>query len=168
MMSDSSITAPNGAEILNDSLLFSRHTQKEKIILLKNKIKNIQYYFNKSNSTYSASIILNSGEILNEDNVELLPDSSISYGVDKFESLPLNKIKKVSCKNNELGTVSGFLIGSVSGFIAGLITTYILTVNNHLTPSSPSPIIYMPIIGCIIGTILGGVQGYKYTYQFNP
>ena len=172
LINDSSISACNGAEVLNDSLLFSMQTQKEKVILLKNKIKNIRFYFNKTNSSYSANIILNSGEILNEDNIELLPDSSISYEVDKFDSLPLNKVKNISYQNKSLGASLGFVYGIPVGYLTGNLLK-VLFSNPVGRGGAGSNIQYnllltglvsVPVIGLIIGMI----NGYTYNYQFSP
>ena len=167
LINDSSFVASGGAEVVNDTLLSAAQNKKERIILLKNKIKNIQFYYDKSNGTYSAKIVLNSGAVIKEDNVELLPDSSVSYEVYKYDSLPLNKIKKVSYKNNLLGACLGFLIGSTTGFLAGgLVMASISGKESGLTPTYY--FLSIQTIGSIAGIIWGGMQGYTYVYQFNP
>jgi hypothetical protein len=172
LINDSSISASNGAEVLNDSLLFSLQTQKGKVILLKNSIKNIRFYFNKTNSSYSANIILNSGEILNEDNIELLPDSSISYGVDKYESLPLNKVKNISYQNKSLGALLGFIYGIPAGYLTGnlLYRLFSNPIGRGGAGSNAQYNLFLTglVSVSVIGLIIGLVNGYTYIYQFNP
>ncbi|MHB9004813.1 MAG: hypothetical protein ACYC6C_12285 [Coriobacteriia bacterium] len=155
-------------QISNDSLIYLDKIQKEQAIFKKRDIKNVTFYYNRDKACYSANISLKNGEELNEDNIELLPDSSIKFIVYKniTKQIPLSNIKEVSYKNHWLGVPFGFLPGTIVGFIIG----YWIDYNNPGTNSTVGDQIAIPIgtvLGLMVGSIWGWLNGWDYTYQFN-
>jgi len=109
------------------------------------------------------------------DDIKILPDSSIEY--TKWENvygekISLKKVKEVSYKNHWLGIPPGFLIGAVSGIATAF--TIIIVIIKAFKPSDTQPndfnlpIIITPTLYSLIGSIWGYMNGYTYTYQFNP
>ncbi|MGA7721955.1 MAG: hypothetical protein WCA84_12375 [Ignavibacteriaceae bacterium] len=165
---DSTFTAASGALISNDSLVIIMQSQREEK-LSRNEINSIKYSGSVI-TNLSDTVFLKDGSEAIAKKINIISDSSIIVVVSESSKayFPINKIRTISYKNNFIGSLVGFLPGSILGFITGLIVTDYLTVNNDDTPKTPSPLLYMPIIGSITGIIWGWNVGWVYTYQFNP
>jgi hypothetical protein len=167
MTNDSNFILLTEVKILNDTLIDFYDLQKDKYTIKKSEIKDIQFYFNQSTASYSADIRLNNGSEIKEDNIILLPDSSIQFSKSKkiYRDLPVSKIKTISYKNHFLGSLSFFGIGLCAGGVIGGIYQAIGT--GYSTPIG-TPVLLSTALGAIFGSIYGGLEGYTYTYQFNP
>lgn len=118
---------------------------------------------------------MTNGKEIKGDDIKILPDSSIEY--TKWENvygekISLKKVKEVNYKNHWLGIPPGFLIGAVSGIATAF--TIIIIIIKTIKPSDTQPndvnlpIIITPTLYSLIGSIWGYMNGYTYTYQFNP
>ncbi|MHB8337527.1 MAG: hypothetical protein ACYDEE_08930 [Ignavibacteriaceae bacterium] len=174
LMNDSSFTIDNGAIIIRDTLYalgFRTHKKFGSIAI--SKIKKIGYI---ASDYKSANLLLTNGEQIRVGDISIANDT-MEYSVTKeiltrTKVALLDGIKEVNYKNHWLGIPSGFLIGAVSG----IATTYIISLiikktvkdENIQTDDFYYSIITVPPLGSLIGTIWGWLNGYTYTYQFNP
>jgi hypothetical protein len=166
---DSSFTNINGAKILNDTLYYfgkEFNSAEKKFSLLDTKEIN---YSNLSHT--SATLILNSGEIYKAEDIKTTQDSI--YFVVTNEVIvqagivPVDKIWKISYKNHWLGIPGGFILGSLGGLITGLLVEDTIPADNANQDRALAVIIGTPL-GALIGSIIGWIDGYSYTYIFNP
>ena len=173
LLNDSSFSSPYGAIISDDSLL-TINIIKHKTKLERSSIKEIKDYYKTDFAHPLHKIILANGNELKENDIQILPDSSIEYTQTENvygERISLKKVKEVNYKNHWLGIPLGFLIGAVSGIATAL--TIIIIIVKTLKPSDTQPndvnypIIIAPTLYSLIGIIWGYMCGYTYTYQFN-
>ena len=169
LSNDSSFSVPYGA-IIADSLLTITNI-KHTVRLRHSSVKEIKEYYDTDFTYPLHEVILTNGKELKGD-IRILPDSSIEYTVREnvYEKIPLKKIKEVYYKNHWLGIPSGFLIGAVSGFGVSYILDQFVNRNDSDKRSSKNIFIYFAGIplGAMTGMIWGWINGYSYTYQFNP
>ncbi|MGA7720342.1 MAG: hypothetical protein WCA84_04120 [Ignavibacteriaceae bacterium] len=168
---DSSFIATQGANVSNDSLTYHTMVQKEEAIN-KADIKDIKYY-GTDMTNLSATILLNNGESATAKNITLSPDSSINAVLfeSRTERLPILKIKEVSYVNHSTGTLMGVLLGIPVGLLTELIIRPAFFENskgNSVSNSSNTILNVISILCPVVGGIIWGEKGYKYTYQFNP
>ncbi|MCL5030164.1 MAG: hypothetical protein M1480_14230 [Bacteroidetes bacterium] len=168
---DSSFASPEVSKISNDTLFFVSQIKDEMIRIKHDEIKDIQYY-GSDMLNLSAVILLKNGEKLNAENVNLISDSSInaSYKKHIYGFLPLRKIKEVSFKNHWLGVPARLAIGTISGFGIGffVVNGIIGQQNINGQDEDLSIIGGLSAIGLAVGSVWGWIEGYNYTYQFNP
>lgn len=169
LTNDSSFTTLNGASISNDSLIFISQIKKEKIIIEPGEITNIKYY-GIDMSNLSALILLKNGEEIKAENVSLISDSSINATVKKtiYEFIPLKNVREVSYKNHWLGVPIRLFNGTVGGFVIGLISSHVFVNQNEQSDAAIYVGWGITAIGLVAGGIWGWIEGYNYTYQFNP
>jgi hypothetical protein len=168
LSSDSSYTY-SGAEIVNDTLYCINNENEiiNKIILLSD-IKEIKY--SGSNFT-KGSILLKDGESFEADEININNDTvSFSY-INSINilncSISINRVKEISYKNHWMGIPGGLIPGFICGLGGGfLIGDTIPTDRAHL--DKYLAIVYGPILGVIIGSVWGWLNGRIYTYKFNP
>jgi len=169
-INDSSLTINNGAVIENDTLYsigYRLDKRYERIAL--SEIKKINY----TGSDYkSANLLLKNNDQINAGDINIANDT-MEYSVTKkilmrTEVAPLDKIKEASYKNHRLGIPGWFLAGTGLGIIVGAI---IFVSRNNGSPDNA----YMTLnsfltipFGSFVGIIWGWIDGYNYTYQFNP
>ena len=173
-VNDSSLTIDNGAIIIRDTLYalgFRTHKKFGSIAI--SKIKNIDYI---TSDYKSANLLLTNGEQIRAGDISIANDT-LEYSVTKkiltrTKAALLDVIKEVNYKNHWLGIPSGFLIGAVSGIATTYLISLIIKKNvkdYHIqTNDFYYSIITVPPLGSLIGTIWGWLNGYTYTYQFNP
>ncbi|MHB1685991.1 MAG: hypothetical protein ACYCVH_01215 [Ignavibacteriaceae bacterium] len=173
LSNDSSFSVPYGAIISDDSLLTITNI-KYTVRLRHSSVKEIKDYY-ETDFTYPLhEVILTNGKELKGDDIRILPDSSIEYTVRENvygEKIPLKKVKEVNYQNHWLGIPLGFLIGAVSGFGVSYILDHQFVNKNDPDKQSQQNInIYIAGIplGALTGIIWGWLNGYTYTYQFNP
>ena len=172
LSNDSSFSVPYGAILSDDSLLTITNI-KHTVKLRHSSVKEIKEYYDTDFTYPLHEVILTNGKELKGDDVRILPDSSVEYTVrgNVFgEKIPLKKVKEVNYKNHWLGIPSGFLIGAVSGFGVSYIIAQFVNRNDPEKRSSENIYIFfagLPL-GALTGTIWGWINGYSYTYQFNP
>lgn len=173
LLNDSSFSVPYGAVIANDSLLTILNI-KHNVRLDHNSIKEIKDYYNTDFAHPLHEIILRNGSELKGDNIKILPDSSVEYTIWENvygKNISLKKVKGVNYKNHWLSIPSGFLIGALSGVAAAY--TIISIINKAVKDKDTQIreggyfILSVPILGALVGTIWGWLNGYTYTYQFN-
>ncbi|MHB8579540.1 MAG: hypothetical protein ACYDA4_06730 [Ignavibacteriaceae bacterium] len=178
LSNDSSFSVPYGAIISDDSLLTITNI-KHTVRLRHSSVKEIKEYYDTDFTYPLHEAILTSGKELKGDDIRILPDSSIEYAVRENvygEKIPLKKVKEVNYKNHWLGIPSGFLIGAVSGIATTYIISLIIkktvkasnTQDDNQTNDLYYSIITVPPLGSLAGAIWGWLNGYTYTYQFNP
>jgi len=168
---DSTYTAFEGSEISNDSLTYTSQIKNEQINIKPAEIKDIKY-FGTDMSKISADILLKNGKKARAENVSLLSDSSItaviSYKV--YKTIPINNIKKVSYKNHFLGLPQGFLGGIIGGLFVSYLVYNVAGIGSNQRGNETSFYggVAITSLGLIGGSVLGWINGYTYTYQFNP
>jgi hypothetical protein len=156
------------AEIVNDTL----YCMNKKIENLNKKIflsdiKEIKY----SGSNFRKGLILlKDGKTFDADEIKIDNDTvSFSYInaiITLNHSISINRVKEVSYKNHWMGIPGGLIPGFICGLGVGfLIGDTIPTDNSH--PAKYLAIVYGPILGVIIGSVWGWLNGRTYTYQFN-
>jgi hypothetical protein len=171
---DSTVTAYFGGKILNDSLFIITPVK-----INENEVKEIIY----NNDSKSNKLFLNNGDTLTVKKTTMIPGSILFMDSNNsFESIPLNKVKKISYNDNWSGVpypiIFGTIFGIPFGAIVGIIINKINPPNNTM-PQSGSYVSSIEddtinsgiIIGSIAGLITGGIiciEGYTYIYQFNP
>ena len=171
---DSTVTAYFGGKILNDSLFIITPVK-----INENEVKEIIY----NNDSKSNKLFLNNGDTLTVKKTTMIPGAILfTDNNNSFESIPLNKVKKISYKDNWSGVPYPIIFGTVFGIPAGAFMGYIVTKINPPNTNGPfSGSLYSGqedqnintgiIIGSIAGLITGGIicfEGYTYIYQFNP
>ena len=172
-VNDSSLTIDNGAIIIRDTLYalgFRTHKKFGSIAI--SKIKNIDYI---TSDYKSANLLLANGEQISVEDISIANDT-LKYSETKkiltrTKVSLLDGIKKVSYKNHLLGIPSGFLIGAVSGFgVSYILDHQFVNKNDPDKQSSKNIFIYIAGVplGALTGIIWGWLNGYTYTYQFNP
>ncbi len=160
----------NKTEIINDTLYIKNKIQiKNNYTIPTSNIEKIDYL---DTGYKEANILLINGQELRAENISFLKDSinlnEIKTLTVKKLLMPLDKIKNISYKNHWLGVPLRLITGTILGFAAGWITANIIGDNN-LTTDEALYLIYSPtVIGTIAGAIWGWIDGYTYTYQFNP
>ncbi len=173
LYNDSSLSAPFGAVILNDTLNVVKRVQEIEKTISKNEIKEIKYYYTTNFLHPDFKVILKNGNELKEKNIEILPDSSVKYSLFKHinESIPIDRVKTVNYKNNWLGMIPGFLSGFISSALlgyAGGISALIFSSNKKNEALPFYVLAITTVAGTTMGTIIGWLIGFNYTYQFNP
>jgi hypothetical protein len=171
-LSNDSTFTNNGVEIVNDTLYCTNkkiENLNKKIFL--SDIKEIKY----SGSNFRKGLILlKDGESFEAAEINIENDTvafSFTIIINSFNSsLSINKVKEVSYINHWLGVppslVSGTVIGIGTGTILGLIL-YKSGVDNGYSPGRYE-VLGCTAIGIVAGGIWGWLNGYTYTYQFNP
>ncbi|MGA7721951.1 MAG: hypothetical protein WCA84_12355 [Ignavibacteriaceae bacterium] len=169
MNNDSTINAGNGALISNDSLLITIPVQKEEKISRDN-IEELIY--NSYDPNIINKIILKNGKSITSDRISILPDSSVSFFdyVSTNESLSLNNVKKISYKNHWLGLPVGLIFGPLIGYGLGISLGEAISQSSFSSASSAdkATIYVISSIGFVTVSVLGWVNGWTYTYIFNP
>jgi hypothetical protein len=171
MNNDSTINAGNGALISNDSLIFAVPILKEKKIS-RDDIE--EFIYNSYDINIINTIILKNGKSITSDHIRSLPDSSVSYFdyVNTNESLSLNNVKWVCFKNHLLGVpiplVSGTVIGTGFGILIGYSVSQEGSSESSQNNGGYYTFIGLATIGIVTGGIIGWLNGWTYTYQFNP
>ncbi len=133
------------------------------------EIKKINY----TGSDYkSANLLLKNDEQINAGDINIANDT-MEYSVTKkiltwSEVAPLDKIKEASYKNRWLGIPPRLLIGTATGLVIGLIIGGAVNDNTQGGLARSEYFIFVCPIGALIGVIWGWIDGYNYTYQFNP
>jgi hypothetical protein len=173
---DSSFISNEGTKITNDSLILLYQYQSNTIDTVHQQdIKKIIDYYDEY-SNHSIKILLADGKEIKEKNIEYLPDSSIKIAVTKIlndnKSIPLINVKKISYNRHWIGLISGFFAGIPLGVVVEV--SHVLPV--HVDEGNPPKSTYDDIngtliaipLGILIGSVVGWIVGYNYTYQFNP
>ena len=174
LVNDSSITVGNGF-IMRDTLYtpgFRIDKKSGKIAL--SDIKKIDY-----GSDYkSANLLLKNGKQTFVEEISIANDT-LSYTnskkiITQDAVMSLAKIKEAKYKNRWSSTPAGFLSGSIiGGFIGSLVPIY----HNHLDMATGGQVKERDYVaptlvgigsGAVIGSAIGWLIGYTYTYQFNP
>lgn len=171
-INDTSITAPYGAVISNDTLNAITNVQKIEKTLTKSEIKEINYYYTTNFTHPDFKVILKNGKELKEKNIVVLPDSSVEYIFTKntHQFFPIYKIKEVKYKNRWLGIIPGLLGGFGSGVVIGIPISFAELANHHDKGDYENiwALYISAAAGTTIGIIAGWLIGNDYTYQFNP
>ena len=165
---DSSFTFEGSANISNDSLTIIKLVKKE-INISRGDIKDI-IYSGSDMTKLSAKIVLKNGTSAKAKNVSLLADSSINALVigSSYENFHINRIKEISYKNYWIGVPIRMITCTIGGFIASVLTANIIGTNNYTEDEGFYVVWGITGIGLVTGLIWGGLDGYTYTYQFNP
>ncbi len=165
---DSIITTTLGGKIWDDSLLYNVITVKngnEGIPL--NQINSIEY---KTTDNRLAHISLENGREMETKDMIFLPSSikcSISENLITHKSISLNSIKEISYKIRWPGIPIGFFAGSISGALAGYVGIEIFYDIRSRDSSQGFIAIGTALTGAMFGVIIGIINGFNYTYQFN-
>ena len=176
LINDSSFFFSNGVAIENDTLYsLIEGVNSGNLKLALSDTKEINY---TSNDYKSASILLNNGNKYQAEQIKMTQDS-ITFAFTKKLAVmkdvtSINNIKIISYKNHWLGVVPGFLGGTALGVVSGLLGLFSSTGNgggvsgqdNVPNPFGAAP--YLIVSGAIIGSTIGWIAGFNYTYQFNP
>lgn len=164
--SDSSFICDNGAQISNDSLTYAV-TIQGKMELTSREVKKIDY---DNYGNLSGNIMLTSGEEYYAKNIKVLSDSSVQFNAYQNikKQLPLANIKEVSYKNRWLITGIGTIVGFFLGYAVVLLADYFIKVHSQGEGQTVNQTTYDIFIAApILGGIIGYINGYTYTYQFN-
>ncbi len=127
--------------------------------------------FNSSVKGKDIKIILTNDSTVNSYNGAIIRNDSLIFKSNTKYSkrIPLKGISKISYRNNWLGIPSHLLTGSAAGFVAGFIIGRASDNNTQAGDARFGYIfIYTWIAGTVAGIIWGLIDGYTYTYQFNP
>jgi len=169
LQNDSTFIIYNGAVIENDSL-YSLNSFTisgfTKVALI--DIRNIKY----SGSNYqSAIILLKNGKLYHASKIKFEKNSmQCTYSETVRHNITsISNLKKIVYKNHWLSIPSHLIIGSVAGFLVGFAIGRISDNNTQEGDSRAGKIfVYTWIGGTVAGIIWGWIDGYKYTYKFNP
>jgi hypothetical protein len=159
---DSTFTAEGGARIINDSLFFNTLIHKKEKIS-QNEISKILY-----NNNVNEILLKNRDSLLVKSIYKLSDSSIIVSDIENTEKpLPIIYVKKISYKNHLLGVPGGLGYGLLSGFLSGFIITELIP-NDKAHQDRVYGVLVGTPIGILLGGIWGFIEGYTYTYEFNP
>ena len=135
-----------------------------------------KYYedFNKSVVNKNLEITLeNDSTFFANEGAKIINDTLLintNYGVNNLLILPINKVKEVSYKNHWLGVLPHLAAGTGIGIILGGLSAIIYDYSDTNDKNNVDYSLFMGIsaIGLVAGSIWGYIDGYTYTYQFNP
>ena len=172
LKNDSIFTAINGAKISNDSLLIvKRKVEKLQQIISKNEVSLIEYI----SRDIPDKIILKNGKSLNFQRAKVLQDSIIIFDLENvYESLPLNKVEKISYKDQWSGFPYPVVISTLLGAGVGInLLSQIAHDRGWYNQGSPTPYIDIGLaigygIGLLTGLIIYSTKTYNYIYEFHP
>lgn len=177
LINDSSFSVSNGVAIKNDTLYsLGKEVNSGNLKLALSDTKEINY---SSNDYKSALILLINGDRYQAEQINITQDS-ISFAFTAKVAImngvtSINNIKKIRYKNNWLGVVPGFLGGTLIGGVTGFLGFFSNTnsSNNSGQTSENGGISFgaapFVMLSCvIIGSTIGWIVGFSYTYQFNP
>ena len=168
LINDSSFSVLEGSKIADDSLDLILSFQNKEHTLASNEIENIKYY-GDSYSSPSAYIMLKNGQLINGENIQILPDSSIRCVEVKVNGtkVPLTDVKKVSYKKHWLGILPGLLIGVPAGFVLGIAIGQSFDKNKDAQGTESFFAVFGAPMGALAGIIYGWIAGWEYNYYFN-
>jgi hypothetical protein len=156
--------------VIKDDTLYSVKTEidviNKKIALL--EMKELKH---SVNNFRAGTILLNDGKTIEANNITIENDTanfSLINTITSFNlSLPISRVKEISYMNHWASVPFGAVPGAVCGFIAGIVAYRINPPTN--TWSGNSVYFYSgPVLGLIVGGVWGWLNGWTYTYQFNP
>jgi hypothetical protein len=167
LANDSAFTIDNGAKIVNDSLVIYNVKTVELVISLdeiqaiENSSKNVPY-----------KIILKNGDSIQIKGIKILANSKADIltveDLNRPRVLSLNNIKEISYKDHWQGVTIPSILGVVVGFGVGIIIIASSPFSNTYSPPVIAIIVSSVALGLVGGGILGWLDGYTYTYEFNP
>jgi hypothetical protein len=171
LTNDSSFSINNGVVIINDTLFALRDFEiKRNISFAKSDISDIKY---NNNDYKSGTLLLNTGENVNVNNINFTHDSIQATAINKLlvnqYIIPIYRIKTIDFKNRSEGTLIGFLLGGILGYLSGRLLVVDI---NHKADSEKSNDYYWvllaaPIVGIATGLLISEYIGYQHYYHFN-
>ena len=172
LINDSVFSFSNGILIRGDSLVLKDYSiYRESKTLAVKDIKNINYNSVDFRNP-SAYLELKDGENLNAEKIKISKDTISFINVaSKDKSIPLNEVKNIFYTNRWLGASIGLAVGSFLGAVFleyGILPPFKSAgweqYYNQRVSDKIKELLWLPAVGTIIGVIIG----YTYTYQFNP
>jgi hypothetical protein len=130
---------------------------------LNNSVSN--KYANVTLNNDSSFVIAEGAKISNDTLYFFTQKSNVNTDI-----MPVSKIKNISLKNNWLGVPIPLITGGVTAGALGYLIIQIFNLSDKIGSGGSGLYILEGTItaGAIIGGIIGWLNGYTYTYQFNP
>jgi len=188
LLNDSSFTASDGAEIINDTLIsYTNLEEKRKKIFALPEIAEVNFF---GSDNQFVMILPKNGDEMRAESVEIGRDT-INFveikNVIAATSTPIDKVKTASYKNRwrrvPLGAIAGIATGGILSLSIGSLLgefddkhAQVESIPSRMMDDHPlSPIekafaywFSGSFLGLITGSIIGYSVGYTAIYQFNP